>query len=542
MSNVFGVRPTVVDKVDLAKFIKLPNPSYERNAATLERGYPDDIRTAFWQRNNVHLPRSKVADAWRRVLTASREMKEWPELLAYEDEQYHKIGPISVAKPLSNRIDQIKLYFQAVTEPATPFSDAVVAATVEGWGKLSIRLIDIKEVWAKTRHKSTSSGPPLMESKRSAYDKSIPVSLELKDNTYYEHLPFGVFQSAYELFTRTQAGGPSMSDVKTRDIWGGSLGSVLFEGQYYQPNIEQIQRHKYVAAQVSLREVEKRVTRAFASKPKHQVVIGTDFSKFDAHFNPVMQKAVSDCIGQWGRDCDEWREKIFPYKYEAPLLAGPYLFVGSHGLASGSRGTASDGDTGHKLFQYAAAIANGEELNEFSDVRGDDGYLTFPGITVKKVIEEYTKHGQVLNPDKQYVSDHSLIYLRRYYNVNYLDDEGVMLGVYPTMRALNSLLGQERYYDPKVWSAEMVELRALSILENCANHPMFIPFVDFVMKGDKFRLGLDLPGFLDSLSGWVEKAEANFDDFLGFNKSQMAEKKGINDWAVVQYLQSLARK
>lgn len=65
----------------------------------------------------------------------------------------------------------------------------------------------------------------------------------------------------------------------------------------------------------------------------------------------------------------------------------------------------------------------------------------------------------------------------------------------------------------------MVTLRALSILENCKWSPYFHQFIDFVMMGDKYKLGLGIPGFFDSLQSIAKKAIDNFDDFLGYTKS-----------------------
>lgn len=65
----------------------------------------------------------------------------------------------------------------------------------------------------------------------------------------------------------------------------------------------------------------------------------------------------------------------------------------------------------------------------------------------------------------------------------------------------------------------MVTLRALSILENCKWSPYFHKFIDFVIKGDKYKLGLAIPGFFSSLQSIAKEAVDNFEGFLGYTKS-----------------------
>ena len=72
-------------------------------------------------------------------------------------------------------------------------------------------------------------------------------------------------------------------------------------------------------------------------------------------------------------------------------------------------------------------------------------------------------------------------------------------GMYPTYRALNSLMGQERFYDEELWGPEMVTLRSIMILENTKHHPLFEHLVRYTQAGDKFKLGAAWPGGLDGL-------------------------------------------
>lgn len=86
---------------------------------------------------------------------------------------------------------------------------------------------------------------------------------------------------------------------------------------------------------------------------------------------------------------------------------------GEHGMGSGSTGTNFDECMAHAALQHEAALECGTELNPHSMAYGDDGILTFPGITVDLVTKCYSRHGQEVNKSKQYVSNHDCIVLRR---------------------------------------------------------------------------------------------------------------------------------
>ena len=119
-----------------------------------------------------------------------------------------------------------------------------------------------------------------------------------------------------------------------------------------------------------------------------------------------------------------------------------------HGMASGSGGTNVDESIAHKALQYEAALTDNAELNQYSMAYGDDGILSYPGITQESVIHSYTKHGVQMNASKQMFSKTDCVVLRRWHSTSYIQ-RSLMVGVYSTFRALGKLLGQERFYDPE---------------------------------------------------------------------------------------------
>lgn len=192
----------------------------------------------------------------------------------------------------------------------------------------------------------------------------------------------------------------------------------LLELQVYQPAIEQAQRKRLIPAYVSMDYVDQEVTALFDSKGVDDVVICTDFSKFDQHFNPDMATAAKRILSEMLTTRDaatiDWLENVYPLKYTIPLICSQDLmYTGIHGMGSGSGGTNFDECLAHKALQFEAAILAKQPLNPHSMAYGDDGILTYPGITVEHVIQTYSRHGQEMNADKQYVSKHDCVVLRR---------------------------------------------------------------------------------------------------------------------------------
>lgn len=95
------------------------------------------------------------------------------------------------------------------------------------------------------------------------------------------------------------------------------------------------------------------------------------------------------------------------------LLSKDEMIVGDHGMGSGSGGTNADETVAHRTLQHGAAISRGQKLNPNSQDLGDDGVLTYPGITVADVVNYYSQFGQEMNPDKQYAATDNTVYLRR---------------------------------------------------------------------------------------------------------------------------------
>lgn len=516
----------------------LPNPGLKSYFDIVRKGQPDEYRTTFAKGSSL----SKVLAEWEPTVTQLAD--KWPSLLQFENDLREKVGPLSIMKPLRERLEDIDAYYSGILLPAEPISRSAVEAVIAEFRNTG--LFSPRSMWdtAVKMKKSTNSGSPYFTKRRVVTDKTLPI-LRLTPGPGFEQVT-GKQMSYYHycaiLGWRGQEGGPSKDDVKQRVVWMFPYAVNIRELQVYQPLIERCQSANLVPAWVSMESVDSSITKLFDTKGRDDLIVCTDFSKFDQHFNAEMQNAALAVLSgllTTSKLSQEWLRDIFPIKYEIPL-AYDYakLRFGKHGMGSGSGGTNADETLAHRALQYEAALNARSRLNPNSQCLGDDGILSYPGITVEDVVRSYTAHGLEMNESKQYASKQDCTYLRRWYHQDWRPD-GVCRGVYSTYRALGRLCEQERFYDPEVWSREMVALRQLSIIENVKWHPLRNQFAEFCMQRDKYRLGIDIPGFLRDITRIAKAATDVMPDFLGYTRSQQKNAdQGISDWWIVKYLKS----
>lgn len=480
---------------------------------------------------------------WSTVLKSISD--KWPSLFEFEMDLAKKVGPMSVMKPLSERISDIDSYYDGILLPSQAIDDNAVAAVVREFSKLGgLRLRSSENTWRYMK-KNTNSGSPFFKKRSSVIGGTLPGwATRWSNSEVVQQLKDRSWKAAAVLGWRGQEGGEDIDSVKQRVVWMFPLMVNIEELRCYQPFIEAAQRFDLVPAWVSMESVDKRITAMFDTKADDDLVVCTDFSKFDQHFNADLQNAARTVLSRLltVSGATGWLRDVFPIKYMIPLAYdyGKIRF-GNHGMGSGSGGTNCDETLAHRSLQYEVALRHGAPLNPNSQCLGDDGVLTYPGITVEDVVKAYTSHGLEMNKDKQYASTQDCTYLRRWHHKDYRVD-GVCVGVYSTCRALGRLRYLERYQDPKYWGPKAVALRQLSIIENCKWHPLREEFVQYCMKRDKYRLGIDIPDFLQNIRKYAEEINDHMQDFLGYTKSLQTDDPvgGIENWWIVQYLKSLS--
>lgn len=527
-----------------AKSFQENNPGLRSYFERVLEGNGVDYRTPFGRVNGKDVPVDEIIEDWSHTLVSIQD--KYPSLYEFEEGLKAKVGPMSIMKPLAERLGDIASYYQGILSPGVAVSDESIREVIKEF--TPIRGTRPRSQWNtwKSMKKSTNSGSPYFTKRSSAVLSTIPCDVRMtwgEDNlTEVEQIFHNdeYWNACAILGWRGQEGGPSEDDVKQRVVFMFPMAVNVLELSVYQPLIAGVQQHNLIPAYVSMDAVDLGITKLFDTKSSDDLVVCTDFSKFDQHFGEHLIDAAGYTISELVDFNYDWLQVVYPIKYEIPLCLQPDIMIyGPHGMGSGSGGTNFDETLAHRCLQYEAALGNGRQLNIHSQCLGDDGILSYPGINIDDVVNSYTSHGLDMNIDKQYASTEDCTYLRRWHSQKYRVN-GVCVGVYSTYRALNRLARQERFYDADKWNKELVTLRYLSIIENCKFHPLFKEFVEFCMKRDKYRLGLDIPGFFTNLDKLVSESMDQLPDFLGYVQSSQLVQKGISQWEVVKYLKSLA--
>lgn len=521
---------------------KLPNPGLRSYFGNVVKGQPNIYDTPFAKGESTQA----LLEKWDAVLVSIKD--KWPTLYEFENDLRSKVGPLSVMLPLKERMSDIDHYYEDILLSSTAISDRAVAAVLKEWNPARGLQVRKQDKTYGLMKKSSNSGSPYFTKRKYIAEDTLPVLyVDHWDDIVQQSLDngFSTWNAAAVLGWRGQEGGYSKEDVKQRVVWMFPFGVNVRELQVYQPLIEAAQNFSIVPAWVSMELVDKVITNLFDTKGRDDLIVCTDFSKFDQHFNPSLQKCAKTILSKIftkSFDMDDWLKTVFDVKYMIPLAYdyGKVRF-GKHGMGSGSGGTNADETLVHRALQYEAAQNAGALLNPNSQCLGDDGILTYPGITVEDVVRSYTEHGLEMNKSKQYASTQDCTYLRRWHHNEYREN-GICVGVYSTFRALGRLRYLERYMNPEIWSSKMVALRQLSIIENVKYHPLRDQFAEFCMKRDKYRLGIDIPGFLQNVQEYAEEAIDNMPDFMGYTKTLQSGGKitGISEWWIVKYLKSRA--
>nr|AMP18968.1 RNA-dependent RNA polymerase [Otarine picobirnavirus] len=527
-------------EVRFGKYFQLPNPGLKAYMGNVQQGQPEVYTTSFYKGTKPE----KVLSNWIQKLDSLK--RDWPTLYQFEIDLGEKVGPMSVMKPLKDRMKDIDAYYDLIKLDSVPLSSASIGLCWDEWKHVAGMQIKDQASTILEMKKSTNSGSPYFLKRKNVLGDTAPCFTYQDGVNTIQQLPNSRWNGCAVLGWRGQEGGPKPEDVKQRVVWMFPFAVNIQELQVYQPLIAGFQAHNLVPAWNGMDQVDREITSLFDTKSPKDLVICTDFSKFDQHFNHHCQEVARAHLGylfNGNTQMEHWLKDVFPIKYNIPLAYSMgRLRFGPHGMGSGSGGTNADETLLHRTLQHEVANFNGQKLNIHSQCLGDDGILSYPGITVDQVVASYTRHGLEMNTTKQYASTDDCEYLRRWHHTNYRVN-GIAVGVYATTRALGRLLYQERYYNPEVWGPKMVALRQLSILENVKYHPLREEFVDYCMKGDKYRLGLDIPGFFDNLERYAKESIDYMPDFLGYTRSLESDgdpSVGISDWWITKYLKSKA--
>lgn len=368
-----------------------------------------------------------------------------------------------------------------------------------------------------------------------------------------------VTNSGWDLFTRREkAKGKAIQDAKDgkawlypaiilfrkyngklRVVWMYPMAMNLLEYQATQPLQEVIQSHThYVTPWRGFEFVKKRFTELWA---KHPYAFGGDTTAMDAHMQRPQNEAVAAAFSPLFKDPKQATESLL-HVNDIDIVVGRNSIIADqqHGVASGS-GWTQLCETIFQIIKFDEWIQRSKLQLTVEDGMGiGDDYVWFfdERPDSQSIVDFWAEDGLPGKEEKQSNEEDSCTFLQRLFLKGYMsrEDSKILGGVYPTIRALNSLLWPEKFHNPKDWNSDMFCTRCFMILENTVDHPLFEDFVKFVVQGQK-----DLLPFAKMSASKQNAALAASRLIPGLNPSYNQEKreKPLSEFQSIKFARTL---
>lgn len=234
---------------------------------------------------------------------------------------------------------------------------------------------------------------------------------------------------------------------------------------------------------------------------KTSYIAATDYSSTDRHFN--LSYSVICAYVMAATYKSEYRGEVFANvlrMHTIPLvLSKEEMLVGAHGVASGSELT--------NLIETIGGLIQGEYERTLSRAKiyglygiGDDMCHVVDASIDGREFKDYvadigSQINQEIKAEKVTASQDYVKSLQRLMQKGYYvpGSNSLVRAVYPTVRALKSIVYPERYHkkandaegNPDPYDKFDFCSRVYQILENTCDHPMFNEFVAFVISGNE---------------------------------------------------------
>lgn len=459
----------------------------------------------------------KILENWMHHLQALENGDDFERnVYQFDTSQLTKWGPQGGVKPIDDLLKEIVLPTFSKAKPASAFKTVEwrEAKDIVRYNFLSkrhmraIRPAALTKVLDDMRARDTlesNSGYPDFARRNLPYVKAA--ALAAAENGEWENYP------ALALFRNY--------NNKTRLVWMFPMAANVNEGSYCQPVQNGIVKSQdpFYSPWIGFEEVRKLITTAYDSG---KYIYATDFSKTDEHFTIYASDQVLDVL-----------EPLFisPARnglcnsvermHNIPLVIGPTRWiVGQHGVASGSNWTNFIETVFDEIFSefvrthtgVSGLYAIGDDM-AWVDDNYDDAFPTKAEKLGKMV-------GQIVNAEKVTAQPDQVKTLQRLFQRGYRRPDGMLRGVYSTIRALKSSVFPEKFHKPSLWNSDMFCARQYMILENCVDHPLFEEFVKFVVKGQK-----DLIPFARKSSADLDRILRETKLLPGFNPTYNQERR-----------------
>jgi hypothetical protein len=471
----------------------------------VEKGNSDIVGTPLSSHNDISTVHDELLDLIDSHDSVNRVLRD------IEHSQSEKLGPRSLAKPWSERKTSTLEYFGNES-----YSGIVGKANRSGDVNARLRPISFENalnyLW-----NNTNSGLPMLVKKKLAKDGYTRAIWESELREQYPAV----------LFTRTQ------EQRKTRDVWGYPMAEIVYETMYFQPLLEVRKRLPWRAALNGPEAVSKAVTKMFDNKSSSAQFVSIDFSGFDkSPPTDIIETGFANLRlnFQPGDSIDRGFDHIADRFVMIGLVTPDGVIELPHAVPSGSKLT-NEEDSEIQYLIVLPLILTREVDHDFQ-IQGDDGaYSTEDPDSLFSVFED---HNLEVNHSKSVVAPNYVVYLQNLFHEDYRNSQGIP-GIYPLFRALNRLFFMERWTDLDkigISGEDFFSIRAISILENCKAHPLFIEFIKLIRRLDDRSLSFDL----SSIHKYVKAMENRSGGLI----NQFSDNvRGIKDFDAYRILKEL---
>lgn len=274
---------------------------------------------------------------------------------------------------------------------------------------------------------------------------------------------------------------------KTRLVWMFPMATNLNEATYYQPLQSAVVKSgiDFYAPWVGFEKVRQMITRAYDGG---KYILASDFSSTDAHFKWVTTKQVAQILANSFAEKEAqiglWKSLL--HMHQIPLvISDDQIVTGMHGVSSGSNWTNFVETVFDRIFSHFVQEQCG--LRGFYAIGDDMAWISDHfNEGFSDDLEQLGKAvGQIVKAEKTTNYPDKVKTLQRLFQRGYRRPDGLLRGVYSTVRALNSSVYPEKFHKASLWSSDMFCARQFMILENCVDHPLFEDFVKFICNGHK---------------------------------------------------------
>lgn len=515
---------------------------------SLEKAVPTTKRTWLYdgQYGNPFLEPDAILSTWwnfaRKKLSQGGNFLV--KIIPFEESQMEKFGPQGGHKPMSEVLDDIVMpsftlgqsqqALAATNDPDWEKAKSAVIAQFRRARVWHLRPSAPKNVVTRLFNDDkvgSNSGWPLFKRRRDPEAYKLALSDASSDGLWKRHLAIALFR---------------YYNGKLRLVWMFPFSGNVHESTFYFPFQDAITKSMlsshFYCPWVGFDAVRRRITDAYASG---RMVCASDFSSTDAHFQYPLSSEVADVISAvFEPQFRDGIREVIEWMHNIPLVISPtQVLVGPHGVASGSSGTNLLETVADNIFGEWVALKTDGLIQPLYGI-GDDMAWTVPAGTdpefVKQTLFEYgSMIGQVIKPEKTTADPDQVKTLQRLFQRGfYRQGSRLLRGVYPTVRALKSLVWPERYHadaeDP--FDKNDFCVRTFSILENCVDHPLFEAFVAFVCRGNR-----NLIPFARNDASFLDEMHKRSKRLSGLQVSYNQEKSSsrLSDFASIQVARRL---